>query len=290
MKNIAPIIASDSKSPVILVDGDKGGVGKSWTARWLAHMLHSVWHRNIIGFDGDPRNPHLARYYHNAFTVHQPYLRDPEGWDEMIEKIEQTSDNTSILIDLPGNIGDAVATQGRKFYAAMDALNRPVARVWMLDEEMDVVIQLTEALKIREADSRLIVIMNGRFGKPSVFQIWRDSKARSSVRSMNGAELYMPTLAPMARIRVNVQQRPFVQATQPLTIPDKIQKTEDKEEWLAKRVLTLPNRMDFESYKSAIEKMFDPVRDRLTAFRISKLPVASVFPDKLDGSPISEVQ
>lgn len=290
MKNITPITFSGSKSPVILVDGDKGGVGKSWTARWIAHLLRSVWSRTVIGFDGDPRNPHLARYYRNAFTVHQPYLREPEGWDEMIEKIEHTPDTTSILIDLPGNIGDAVAAQGRKFYAAMDALRRPVARVWMLDEEMDVVIQLTEALKIREADSRLIVIMNGRFGKPSVFQIWRDSKARSFILSANGAELYMPTLAPMARLRVNVQQRPFAQANQPIEIPDKIQNPEIKEEWLAKRVLTLPNRMDFEAYKNTIEKTFDSVRNRLTAPQLSEVSAISVFSQQSENFSITEAK
>lgn len=81
-------------APIILVGGDKGGVGKSFLARIAAGLLLKRG-SSVHGFDGDSRNPHLARYYQSAaddnsspITIDRSMLRSVDGWSEMYAKWE----------------------------------------------------------------------------------------------------------------------------------------------------------------------------------------------------------
>lgn len=79
---------------IILVGGDKGGVGKSTVARALADFLtrKSV---GFIGYDGDDTNPTFLRFFPSAVRIH---TKSVKGFEALINGLE--AQQTHQLVDL----------------------------------------------------------------------------------------------------------------------------------------------------------------------------------------------
>ena len=234
-------------APVIVADGDKGGVGKSFTMRSVAHCQRS-WGMDCVGIDGDSRNAHLERYYGSTMPVSRPYLREEKGWNEMIDLIHATSSDRPILVDLPAGIGDAVKRWGPKFGAALDKMQRRLIRLWVLDEEDDVIQLLRLSSGVFPFGPSTVVVMNGRFGDREAFELWNGSKTRRDLLAAGGTETYLPRLAPAAREKIRNARCPFADAAE-------------------KANFTLSEAIDLEIWLSSIEHTFAPLRKLLESVR-----------------------
>ena len=227
--------------PLTFVNGDKGGVGKSWLARIIAWqmLLDGV---PVEGIDGDPRNAHLRRYYGGSFTVHRPYLRSEQGWSELIDTVASAADDTAILIDLPAGAGDDLETQMRRLVRGLPA-DRPVVHIWVACEEEDSITLFDRVRWLAKAPSTAFV-MNGRFGSPETFELWRNSRLREEHLRDGGLEAYINPL------RVGIRTK-FARARAPFHAVEELD-------------LLRSERTDFELWtedmQAALQAIFDLVR------------------------------
>lgn len=234
-------------APFIMIDGDKGGVGKSFVARSATHCL-IAWGIKPVGVDGDPRNAHLERYYGSTLPTHRPYLREPKGWDGLIDLAGGTDPASPILIDFPGNIGDAVSQWGPKLQHAATRLQRPIVRLWTLDEEDDVIHLLKNSAVMFPFGPSVIAVRNGRFGANSSFDLWEKSKTRAALLEAGGSDVYLPRLPPGVRGKIRDARCTFADAT-------------------TKAGLSLSETIDLEMWISGVENAFAPLRSRLEGAR-----------------------
>lgn len=196
------------RRPILLIGGDKGGTGKSFGARTIVGWLRKHGYQ-VVGFDGDARNGHLSRYYEGSLPVSRTVLRDSIGWSKMYLGWEQVSDDCIIVVDLPGNIGDMVASEAARLRLLAEALDRNIINIWVASEEEDSIWLLDEALQVADP-SQTIFWMNGRFGAdPSKFELWNGSQARERFIVDGGTEAFLPVLPIFARTKIAKARSPF---------------------------------------------------------------------------------
>jgi len=65
MRSSTHMAKKPRRRPILLIGGDKGGVGKSFGARAAAAMLRKYRYQ-VVGYDCDQRNGHLSRYYESS--------------------------------------------------------------------------------------------------------------------------------------------------------------------------------------------------------------------------------
>lgn len=97
---------------LVIVTGDKGGVGKSTFARGLLHSYLSANEFPIV-FEADKSNPNIERFYGNSgLTIKKTDVTNPNKLDSFIDLVaaqvtsvidseEIISSDEKILIDLP---------------------------------------------------------------------------------------------------------------------------------------------------------------------------------------------
>lgn len=73
---------------LVIVTGDKGGVGKSTFARGLAqtYIDNAV---KFVGLDADNSNPHLIRFYGKAANIHRLDISNSDKLDEFVDNLKE---------------------------------------------------------------------------------------------------------------------------------------------------------------------------------------------------------
>ncbi|MCF2152187.1 hypothetical protein IQ276_038540 [Desmonostoc muscorum LEGE 12446] len=73
---------------LVMVTGDKGGVGKSTFARGLAqtYIDNAV---KFVGLDADNSNPHLIRFYEKAANIHRLDISNSDKLDEFVDNLKE---------------------------------------------------------------------------------------------------------------------------------------------------------------------------------------------------------
>ncbi|MFW2830402.1 division plane positioning ATPase MipZ [Sphingomonas sp. ID0503] len=232
-------LTSTSKNAIafaIVVSADKGGVGKSTTARIIAALI-IMYGLKLLGFDCDARNAHLERYYGASSRVVRTQLRREGGWDLVFDEIENTP-NATVLFDLPANVGDVIERQINKLHRVFEVLGRELIHVWVIDDEEDSVTLLNR-VRTLAAPSRTLVVMNGRFGaSPRDFKLWQESPLRAEMIAQGLTEIYLPVLPIRARTRIARSRSPFHDVS-----------NAGLQAW---------ERVDFDMWWTAVERAFSP--------------------------------
>ena len=207
-----PSFACSSLGAIVIVDGDKGGLGKSFTGLVFTYCLISTglpWN----GFDGDPRNAHLFRF-HGAKQVRRLPLQSPDQWDHLIDVIEREVPlDHVIVIDCPAGAGHMMEVCGPKLKAFAAYQGRPFLRLCALDEEDDVLLALNRTRSL--GFDHVIACLNGRFApSPEAFELWRQPLAngislREEVLNAGGLEVYIPVLRATVRSQLRRANLPF---------------------------------------------------------------------------------
>lgn len=205
-------LGSSSIGAIAICDGDKGGLGKSFTGLVFAHWLISAglaWN----GFDGDPRNAHLFRF-HGANQVRRLPLQSSDQWDHLIDVIEREVPlDHVVVIDCPAGAGHMMEICGPKLKAFAAYQGRPFLRLCALDEEDDVLLALNRTRSL--GFDHVIACLNGRFApSPGAFELWREplvngTSLRDQVLNAGGLEVYIPALRATVRSQLRRSNLPF---------------------------------------------------------------------------------
>jgi hypothetical protein len=180
---------------LILVHGDKGGVGKSVFARALLDRYI----RNGIPvdvYDSDKRNPDLSRFYASKTTVSLVDVTSKTAFDAVLDKLE--ANDTRALVDLAAGAGDVLnrlISGDIRLGAALDDMKARATIVYVLSRSRPSVAGLNVALAdFKEVPCDWVIVRNTYFGETEKFSRYENSNTRKEVLSRGAVEIDMPEL------------------------------------------------------------------------------------------------
>lgn len=209
------------------VDGDKGGVGKSFTARAIADMLMQSErfrlprtinrvlvvdadesNQDVCGEGGFPRSDAAE-----GCTVQGRFypISTPKQWvevaDQTFEIIDEwdEADEGRVVFSLPAGAGLAIASAA-EVTAVMAALG--AVHVWVIGTDAGSVEQLQARIdKFPAFYQSGFVVRNLRHGVKEDFTHWQRSSTREQVLASGWVEIDLPVLTPS--VATDLARTPF---------------------------------------------------------------------------------
>lgn len=184
---------------LILIHGDKGGVGKTHVAHLTAAALKQVGHPVIL-IDGDPMNPGTYRLFNDKpEPVLRINVRKPEGIDELLDTFLTGSGD--VLVDLPaggsavtdGFIDDRPEIGKTDIEALFNETGDRLVVLFVMDQSRDSAVALNHELtRLPASVTDWIIIRNGRIGTPFKYlDSWLEKLGRERLTVID-----MPALDP----------------------------------------------------------------------------------------------
>lgn len=191
-------------SHIHFVGGEKGGVGKSVTARVLAQWFidHS---QSFAGVDADQSHGVLQRFY-SEYT--RPVdLTQPESADQIMDRA--LGAERQVLVDLPGQSVRPL----HAWLMGADVFNfaREVGvrfSFWhVTDGSYASVSEIDELIELFGDQVGHIVVKN--FGRGKDFSLFDSSPAKQRLDALDGSVIELPELDPTAMLRIDATGASF---------------------------------------------------------------------------------
>ncbi len=200
----------------IIVDGDKGGVGKTTVARAIADAYANASDNGlpsckIICLDADHTNPDFCgpggykqdNKIHNIGLVN---LDEPKSWLELVNALEGViasaeEEEIRIIISMPATAKRSFAGDG-EVAQVLNMLN--VVPVWVMGRTADSVTQLQARIdSMPRQFAQGVVVTNLFFGTRDKFVIWDSSATKKELIGSNEwSETSLPELSDMIVTKV----------------------------------------------------------------------------------------
>ena len=189
-----------SAAPVILVQGCKGGVGKSFVTMAVLDWLETR-NRAAVLVESDTSNSDCGvLYLDNAdkdVPVEPLNLDVDAGWMDLGNLAEKTRDRAIVVNGAARNM-EGLETYGASMFG-VQAL-RPVVTLWVLKPMDDCIGLLADYLQaMRGPDDAVIgavhVLCNQGAERERDFSIYEQSNVATTIRDLGGKTLLFPTMA-----------------------------------------------------------------------------------------------
>lgn len=200
-----------------LVDGDKGGVGKTTVARAIADAYanaeaNGLPRCKIVCLDADHTNPDFCGPggYAKDGKIHEVglvNLDEPKNWLELVNALESEiatadQDEVRVIISMPATAKRAFESGSEEVIQVLNMLN--AVPVWVMGRTADSVTQLESRVETmpRQYEHGL-VITNLFFGTRDKFVLWDTSAAREElIGSGDWIETSLPELSDLVVTKV----------------------------------------------------------------------------------------
>lgn len=158
---------------VTAVHGDKGGVGKTFTAQLTAAAFLNTG-TAIKLIDGDAKNPGLWRYFNGKpDEVLRINARRPEGIDELVEAILGAPGG--VVVDLPaggsettaGFIGSGTSAGSVDLLSLLEEIDARLTVLFVLDGGRDGIVALSDEVRRLPAEAVDWIIVRNHRTNPS---------------------------------------------------------------------------------------------------------------------------
>jgi hypothetical protein len=185
-----------------LIDGDKGGVGKSLTTRALVHYFLSMGadvQPIIAVFDADMSNPDVCGKdglsSSNSPTLAATQILDlsiEQGWIDLSNAIDSLQsqhegEEIRVIVNMPAQIGSR-AFQGTVPIVGEVLRQAHAFPVWLLSRVEDAIRTLEERIKAMPAEFQAgLILRNLFFGESDKFTRWQNSALRSMLIAPDSA-------------------------------------------------------------------------------------------------------
>ncbi|CAK0765966.1 putative Chromosome partitioning protein ParA [Gammaproteobacteria bacterium] len=185
-------------SRLILVHGDKGGVGKSTLARATLDYLYRR-RRVPIVYDADNCNGQIYRFYKDIFPVKQLNIDLRGSFDEVLDKIaanKKASSQTNVFVDLPAQAGNSIdaALSELRLVEALDSIHARATLLFVIGRTKDSVNAIQIAFDLFGEIADLVVVKNEFFGEADRFIIYDASPTHQNIVKSGAKELLIPAL------------------------------------------------------------------------------------------------
>jgi hypothetical protein len=179
-------------NPVIMVNGGKGGVGKSFNVIAVTDFLRRIG-VEVILVESDNSNPDVAKCYQGIVRVELINLETANGWIDFLN-VCNANPNAVIVVNTR-----AANKEGLENYATMARdglrkLQRPFVVLWVLNTQRDSVELLHDFLELLPG-TQVHAIKNLHCGRSVEFAEYEQSEARAIIETMGGRTGTLPVLA-----------------------------------------------------------------------------------------------
>jgi hypothetical protein len=204
-------------STILLVSGDKGGVGKSCLARVLCDSLRHNG-KVLAAYDADRRNPQLYRFYGQG-------SQDPTEGVEMLDFVGSGADKLIedimsekapyCLVDLPAGSGARMEALERelKLVERVQKSGHKVVVFHVLSRVIDSINALKLTIENFGEGPRYVAVKNGFFGPENSFVRWQSSKTREKFLAIGGTEVFLSDLNDLVFDQIDSRSLTFRQAS-----------------------------------------------------------------------------
>ena len=180
---------------IVIVHGDKGGVGKSTFSGLLAdYFLQKFGHCVLV--EGDRKIPDVARRFEGVEGVDGKLvdLARPDLSEEALVALFNEIENSGdfVVINLPAGASSTIDAQSAILFPAAEELGFEVSVAWLIGQEEDSIRLLQDSRLCQEAH-RAMLLINARHGDPSR-SFWWNHPFRKDWRERGGLEAVFPNL------------------------------------------------------------------------------------------------
>lgn len=184
-------------SRVIIVHGDKGGVGKSFVAQAIADYLLSKG-SNIAIIEADTANPDVDRMFCKTIPCLKANLRSENGWMDVMDFVSNHAGST-FIVNTPAGIGEHMKSDMATFskYIADFDPSMEMELWWTMNVQHDSVNLFSKAYQeYGQSFARIRVVCNLHFsdGNYEPFFLWQESPLRTRIENANGMTIRFPGL------------------------------------------------------------------------------------------------
>lgn len=182
---------------VILVDGGKGGVGKSIVATTLVdRLLEDGIMPRIVEADGSV--PDVGRRFKDrgAVIAFAPLGGDELGEERVIQVFSRVFDGDDLVVmNLPAGAGEVLDTHADLIGDTAKVAEVDLVHVWVVgaDSASSDLAAISIESGVASVATRRVVVINEAHGNPASFQ-WSHSKARTSWLALGATEYAMPRM------------------------------------------------------------------------------------------------
>jgi hypothetical protein len=191
---------------VHFIGGEKGGVGKSMTARLLAQYLIDNG-RPFIGFDADGSHSTFSRFY-DEFSS-QVNVEDYEGLDDILAAAERHP-HSDLVVDLAAQSSTAL----NRWIDESDALTafeelHHIVNFWhVMDDGADSMRLLEKLLDEHSSGiARLVVVLNE--GRGNSFDQFEQSELYQRAKGRYAVFFRLPKLSPKLAQKIDFNNMSF---------------------------------------------------------------------------------
>jgi hypothetical protein len=179
---------------VSVFHGDKGGVGKSFSACSHGEYLLGKG-LPLVVVETDTRNADVGRYFKDAATVKKMGLRTEDGWSDLFEYVE-TAETSDIILSLPGNIGGLFEENSGALIEVAREAKRTLVVWWVMSTDVDSVTLLKPVIAAfkETPGTQLVAVRNLHFGEGERFKEWNEGKTRKEFLAAGGLEIDLERL------------------------------------------------------------------------------------------------
>lgn len=216
---------------LVMVTGDKGGVGKSTFARGLAqtYIDNAV---KFVGLDADNSNPHLIRFYEKAANIHRLDISNSDKLDEFVDNLkelvypksnesgENQEEQSLILLETPSQFLPTLKILITEM-GFLDVVNNKckmqVTIVVVISTIIDCITQLIELYSFCGDRVDYVIVKNLFYGETEQFAFYDNSKEIKAIEQQLKAtghdftSINMPKLAKKSYDYLDVNNLTFRQ-------------------------------------------------------------------------------
>jgi hypothetical protein len=188
---------NQSQRRLVIITGDKGGVGKSTFARGLLQLYIN---KDLVclAYEADQRNPQLERHYVDKYRPLIRYIdifRKGQA-DQLLIDIDKEKQFPLFLLDLPAQSGGFFENFVNEltFFEMLKDTNCRVTMVSVISRVLDSINVLEKLHELCQDKVDYVVVKNLFHGEAEKFERYNDSKIRKEMLSEGLVEIMMPDL------------------------------------------------------------------------------------------------
>lgn len=176
---------------VHFIGGEKGGVGKSMTARVLAqYYIDHQW--PFLGFDCDASHGTFSRFYQDYASA--VVVGDDDSLDGMLSAVEEHPER-DLIIDLAAQSAQPINrwVEETDVFGLLNELGMQVVWWHVMDDGADSVTLLEQVLnRYQEQPVSIVVVQN--LGRGDSFERFQQSKVYQQAVAQEAAVIELPRL------------------------------------------------------------------------------------------------
>jgi hypothetical protein len=207
-------------TPIFLIGGGKGGVGKSLMSMTVVDFL-SCTDRVPFLFETDTSVPDVYKTYQADTGGELVNLDDREGWIELVNLVEGKPEST-FVINTGARNQTGISNFGKTLSRALPQLKRKLVVFWLIDrkrESLELLADFLEAIP----DAELHVVRNMYLGTEKKFEIYNGSKMKAAIEQNGGRSLNFPEVADRVTDAMNKRRLTIAKATTELSLGDRME-------------------------------------------------------------------